>query len=29
VTYSPDIERFSWRRRAGEFEEILGGLIRS
>jgi glycosyltransferase involved in cell wall biosynthesis len=29
VSFRPDVERFSWRRRAGEFEEILGGLIHS
>jgi len=28
-TYRPDVGRFSWRRKAGEFEEILGGLVRS
>jgi len=28
-TFSLDVGRFSWRRRAAEFEEILGGLIRS
>jgi glycosyltransferase involved in cell wall biosynthesis len=27
-TFSPDVERFSWTRRAGEFEAILEGLIR-
>jgi phosphatidylinositol alpha-1,6-mannosyltransferase len=27
--YRPDVGSFSWRRKAGEFEEILGGLIRS
>ena len=27
-TFSLDVEKFSWRRRAGEFEAILEGLIR-
>jgi glycosyltransferase involved in cell wall biosynthesis len=27
-TFSLDVERFSWKRRAGEFEGILEGLIR-
>ena len=27
-TFSLDVERFSWQKRAGEFEEILEGLIR-
>jgi glycosyltransferase involved in cell wall biosynthesis len=29
VSFRPDVERFSWKRRAGEFEQILGGLIHS
>jgi glycosyltransferase involved in cell wall biosynthesis len=28
VTYSLDVGRFSWRRRAEEFEELLEGLLR-
>jgi phosphatidylinositol alpha-1,6-mannosyltransferase len=27
--YQPDVASFSWRRKAAEFEEILGGLVRS
>jgi phosphatidylinositol alpha-1,6-mannosyltransferase len=29
AVYQPDFTRFSWRRKAAEFEEILGGLVRS
>jgi phosphatidylinositol alpha-1,6-mannosyltransferase len=28
-SYRPDVGQFSWKRKAEEFEEILGGLVRS